>query len=675
MRHLRLVVGVAALLAPSFFSSPSSAGPSAAEHPFHRLVERERGPARLVARALRAGRAAELAPNVVRPPGFGSNPSALDCVHAKHDVTLDPKTGATSAVLELTVRAKGKALSSVGLVMDEGLALDVVTADGRSVVVKETPYSPVRLHEMSITPALQPGESTTLRVPYAGTLACGEYPESDSVMCAKGEDFSYFPHQSVIPYVYDPKDQTGGTALDSMTRDLVLRVPEGTDVIVSGERVSETTLDGKKVSTWIVDKPQSRGLGVYVLAGKLGLKAVPGRAVPTTFVFPSPESEVDQRLVAWSAPVLDFVEKASGRPLPFARSMTLVKLPASVKDPGTATFGMTLLSETYASAGSLMHEETWAHENAHLFWGIVVPETDAAESRLMSEGMATLTEIDYTWAAHFSGTDRDRYLARRFVPISLDVQALAKELPPVQLAPGDEMPADSGTLTYTTWAYFKTSMTLDHLRATIGDDVFARGLSSYIDKCSWVGCGPTDFRGVLEAASGKDLKPFFDRWVTASTRPTVNVGFAPVSGGADVELTKDDDAPMTLELWLGLDDGRRVKRRVDLAGRTTKVHVDAGAGAGAGAGVRTVSVSPRHDALVDVRSVVDGDLDFDGETDGIDLLRCTPLVGQTYRVSKTLGLWTVDSRFDPRCDVNGDNAIDESDIAAIQEHFGTMRTP
>src|SRR5690606_10953764 len=142
--------------------------------------------------------------------------------------------------------------------------------------------------------------------------------------------------------------------------------------------------------------------------------------------------------------------------------------------PGTATFGMTLLSETYARTGDLMHEETWAHENAHLFWGIVVPELDSLESRLMSEGMATLTEIDYTFARHFSGEDRDAYLARRFVPIGLDIRVLGKELPAVQLAPGEALTDEYRTNLYTLWAYYKTAATLDHLRVTLGDDVFAK---------------------------------------------------------------------------------------------------------------------------------------------------------------------------------------------------------
>jgi hypothetical protein len=653
------VAGAQASRAPSELTElGSSRG-----HPLARLVEGERGPALFIQKALQEG----MLRSVPFPRTLGESRSALDCVHARHEITLDPRTGDTVAHLDLEIRAVGRPLSSIGLSLDEGLHVGSVTADGRVAQVTDAVYSPARMIDIALSPALRPGESTVLHVPYDGTLACGTYPEGGGIVCSKGEDFSYFAHQSIIPYIFDAADPQG-TQLDAMTRDIVLRVPAGVDVVATGEKVSEQTDGDTTVSTWTIDHPLSRALGIYVFAGKLGLKPVPGRAVPTTFVFPNPEMPVDGRLVSWSAGVLDFVEQLGGGPLPFQRSMTLVRLPANVGDPGTATFGMTLLSDSYTRAGDLMHEETWAHENSHLFWGIVVPEASSAESRMMSEGLATLAQIDYSWSHHFSSVDRDTYLAHRFLPMGLDLREQGKGLPAIQLGIGEEHPDGLRTSLYTLWAYYKTSATLDHLRVTIGDDAFARGLTAYVKKCSYVGCRPDDFRSVLEETTGKNLLPFFDRWVHASSRPEVSIGFEPVASGADVELTKADELPMTLELWLRLDDGQLVKRRVDLAGRTTKVHVDTGAW------VRSVATSPRHDVMIDARSTVAGDLDFDGESDGFDVLRCTPLIGKKYKSAAAVGLWNIDEHFDPRCDVNGDLAIDDDDIAALAESFGTFRS-
>lgn len=628
------------------------------------LVERERAP--LV--TLRDDAVAFLSrPHVPRPPALADAISALDCEHAKHEITLDPATGATSATLELRVRAKGKALSSIGLSLDEGLEVGTVTANGRSASSVDAVFAPARVVRVDLSPPLEPGAETTLTVPYSGTLSCGASPDSGAVVCSKGSDFSYFAHRSIFPYIFDP-EAPGSFKLDALTRDVVLRVPSALDVVATGQRIAESIEGGEKVSTWVIDKPLSRIVGMYAFVGKLGKKEVSGRAVPTTLVFPTPEKPVDESLALWSSPALDFVEKTSGSKLPFERSLSLVRLPQAIRDPGTATFGMTLLSDSYARAGDLMYEETWAHENSHLFWGIVVPETDSVESRLMSEGMATLTELDYSFERHFAPESRDLYLARRVLPMGLDLRK-APDLPPIQLAPGMQLPDESRTSLYTLWAYYKTAATLDHLRVTVGEDVFSRALEGYIERCRYVGCRPDALREEIERASGEDLRPFFERWVSGSERPEVLVGFTPNATGADIDLTKPDDRPMTLELWLSLADGSTVKRRVDMRPRTSRVHVDTASP------VLRVSASPRHDVLVDVRSAVAGDLDFDGETDGFDILRCARAVGRKYEAKGAAGLWNVAETFDPRCDVDGDLAIDDEDLSRLAESFGRLRSP
>jgi hypothetical protein len=658
------------LLARAAAAAPSGTHPyvttqtaaAAQDHPLVRLVESERRSRRHV---VEAGSIT----GTPRPPALVEETSALDCEHAVHDIRIDPVGGATNATLDLRVRANGKPLASVGLTFDEGLQVLSANADGRAALVTQAIYTPTRVVRIALSPPLPAGESTVLHVAYGGVLACGSFPEGGAVLCTKSDEFSYFGQQSVYPHFFDPADPQSAT-LDALTRDITLRVPSDVDVVATGERLGETIEGGMRVSRWTIDRPLSRVLGMYLFAGKLGRLGVSGRSVPTTLVFPNLQPlPIDQRLVSWSKPVLDFVEHFAGVPLPFQRSLTLVRLPADVGDPGTATFGMTLLSETYARAGEIMHEETWAHENTHLFWGIIVPERSWLESRMMSEGLATLSEIDYTWSRHFASEDRDRYLARRFIPIGVDLRTMGKDLPPIAVAGNNWQVDGFHTAVYTMWAYTKTAATLDHLRVTLGEDVFAKALASYIAQCSYVGCSPTDFREVLERASGEDLRPFFDRWVTATSRPIVDVGFAAVEGGVDVELAKADAMPMTLELWLRLEGDRLVKQRVALKGRSTVVHIDTPAP------VRSVSVSPRHDLMVSSRSAVEGDLDFDGETDGADMIRCSRLFGKSYRSPNGLGLWNIEETFDPRCDLNDDLRIDDEDLDLLAKSFGKLRQP
>jgi hypothetical protein len=665
LRPLTFLLPVAFVLAPSVATAAPQVFANdevSHSHLLHRLVERERSP--LIARSDML-RSILVPRRVPRPRKFLSAPSSMDCEHARHDITLDPMTGATKGTFELRVRAVGAALEMISFALDEGLEVESVEATGRKALPATRVFAPTRVVQVTLAPPLEPGTTTVLTVPYSGNLSCAP-AENGAVVCSKGDGFSYFAQQSIFPFVFDPESPES-FSLDGLTRDLVLRVPAALDVVATGQKVSEIIDGPTKISTWSIDKPLSRVVGLYALVGKLGQKRVEGRSVPTTYVFPTPEKAIDEELVSWSAPALDFVEKVAGTNLPFDRGLSLVRLPQTIGDPGTATFGMTLLSDSYMKMGNLMYEETWAHENAHLFWGIVVPEADSLESRLMSEGMATLSELDYTYARHFASEDRDLYLARRFLPMGLDIRATEGELPPVQIPWGTPVPHEFRTQRYTLWAYYKSAAALDHLRVMLGEDVFSNVLSTYVARCSFVGCRPDALRAIATEKSGKDMQPFFDRWITGSEFPRVLVGFTPVSGGADLELTKPDERPMTLELWLGLADGTRVKHRVDLERRTSRLHLDTPAT------VLSVQANPRHDLLVDVRSAVEGDLDFDGETDGFDVLRCARLVGRSYASTGAVGLWNLEETFDTRCDVNGDLRIDDEDLALVTAQFGRLR--
>jgi hypothetical protein len=656
--HLRRSNVVAPILLALVGAAPPDRGDDdrARGELLHQLVERERLPTLL-------------APEIVRAAADGStsapSKSHLDCVDATHDITLDPTTGKTDASLELRVKAVEGALPAINFSIDEGLTAGKVTATGHAVDVDDDVFSPTRVVSVHLDPPLAVGEETVLTIPYSGTLSCKPSPAGTHT-CSKGSDFSYFAHQSIFPFIFDPATPSSFT-YDGLTRKIVLHVPSSEDVFVTGEKATETVDGDTKTSTWTIDKPLSRIVGMYALIGKLGKLHVEGRSVPTTFVFPKPEQDIDHDLVAWSSPALDFVEETTGRALPFDRGLSLVRLPKAIGDPGTATFGMTLLSDSYSRMGELLYEETWAHENTHLFWGIVVPETNSKESRLMSEGMATLTELEYTYARHFAEQDHDLYLARRFLPIALDIRAQAKDVPPIRVAPGAELNNDFRGPTYMLWAYYKTSAALDHLRVTLGEDVFTKAIASYLDRCQFVGCSPDALRDAASEASGKDMAPFFARWIDASERPRVEIGFTPDGSGADVELRKTDERPMTLELWIGTADGARRKQRVDLDGSSTHVHLDSPTT------VTTVAASPRHDALVDARSAVEGDLDFDGETDGFDILRCARSVGRSYTSNGATGLWNVSETFDPRCDLNDDFSIDDADLALLTAQFGKLR--
>ncbi|HVJ92935.1 MAG TPA: hypothetical protein VM580_24205, partial [Labilithrix sp.] len=266
VRPLIVLLPLTSALAPSLaLAGPPMASATEQAHLWQKLVENERAPAaaRTVALASEHFRG-----TLLRPPALADAPSALDCQHATHDITLHPTTGATSATLELRIRAVGKPLAAIGFSLDEGLAVDSVSATERSTSVSQAIFSPVRALSVGLSPALLPGEETTISLHYEGTLACAA-TDGGNPICSKSNDFSYFARESVFPYIYDP-ELPASLAFDGLTRDITLRVPAGLDVVATGQRVSETLEGTTKVSRWSIDKPLSRVVAMYALAGTLG---------------------------------------------------------------------------------------------------------------------------------------------------------------------------------------------------------------------------------------------------------------------------------------------------------------------------------------------------------------------------------------------------------------------
>ncbi|MFB6098691.1 MAG: M1 family metallopeptidase [Salinibacter sp.] len=69
--------------------------------------------------------------------------------------------------------------------------------------------------------------------------------------------------------------------------------------------------------------------------------------------------------------------------------------------------------------------------------------------------------------------------------------------------------------------YQKGAWVLHMLRREIGLETFWTGLRTYYDRYQHQNASTRDFRAVMEAVSGRDLKPFFDQWTRRSGHPVI----------------------------------------------------------------------------------------------------------------------------------------------------------
>ncbi|HXD79108.1 MAG TPA: M1 family aminopeptidase, partial [Puia sp.] len=144
------------------------------------------------------------------------------------------------------------------------------------------------------------------------------------------------------------------------------------------------------------------------------------------------------------------------------------------------------------------------HELAHQWFGNAVTESTWDDAWL-SEGFATYFTLLYR--EHSYG--HDDYVtglinARKMVYAYDD-----KESPfPIVADRTAELAPVTNVITYQKGAWF-----LHMLRDSIGSEDFQRGIRSYYSHFMNSNASTADFRREMEAASGKDLGPFFDQWL------------------------------------------------------------------------------------------------------------------------------------------------------------------
>ena len=63
--------------------------------------------------------------------------------------------------------------------------------------------------------------------------------------------------------------------------------------------------------------------------------------------------------------------------------------------------------------------------------------------------------------------------------------------------------------------YFRGALVLHTLRVDLGEDAFWTAVRSYLHNRAWKGARTENLRAAMEAASGKDLRKFFETRIYA----------------------------------------------------------------------------------------------------------------------------------------------------------------
>jgi aminopeptidase N len=374
-----------------------------------------------------------------------------------------------------------------------GMTVSAVSADGASLAFAH------RDNALTITlpRRFDAGQRLRLQIAYAGVPASGL-----KIANNKHGDRTFFSDnwpdkaRNWLPTVDHPYDKA--------TSEMIVTAPAHYQVISNGLLVEETDLPGgRRLTYWRQSVPIAPWLYVLGVA-RFAVQHVDtfqGKAIQT-WVY---AQDRDAGFYDFAVPTRDALEFYSDKVGPFSYE----KL-ANVQS-NSVSGGMESASAIFYSEGSVVGDRNvrWRnvviHEIAHQWFGNAVTESDWDDVWL-SEGFATYFTLLYIEHAY----GRDEFLSglqdsrRRILEFD-------KQRPDYRVV-HDNL-SDMSQVT-TGQIYQKGAWILHMLRGIMGDEAFWAGIRSYYRAHQDGHATTADFRGEMERASGKDLRVFFDQWLT-----------------------------------------------------------------------------------------------------------------------------------------------------------------
>ncbi|MFN3840750.1 MAG: M1 family metallopeptidase [Cyclobacteriaceae bacterium] len=349
---------------------------------------------------------------------------------------------------------------------------------------------------------------------------------------------------------------------DKAQVEFMVVAPPHYDVVANGARVEQSFLNSKqKLTHWreevdIPTKVMVIGVARFAIqhAGNVGNIPV------ESWVYPQ-NKEAGFSDYQPAVKVLDFFNRFIG---PYSYE----KL-ANVQST-TIYGGMENASNIFyyenSVTGKAEIENLIAHEIAHQWFGNSASEKDWHHVWL-SEGFATYfthvyNEFMYGTAKLKEGLQKDRTTV---------IQHCLRAPAPVI----DTRITDYPKL-LSPHVYQRAGWVLHMLRQEVGDDAFWTGIRTYYNRFQNANALTSDFRQVMEEASGKSLSNFFSQWLEETSLPELNSQWAYNPASKTLTVTIEQAQPgrvfdLSLDLAICPISGEPAIETVKINQKTTKI--------------------------------------------------------------------------------------------------------
>lgn len=358
---------------------------------------------------------------------------------------------------------------------------------------------------------------------------------------------------------------------DKATVTWRVEVPADYVVIANGTRTKVDTLARNRVAWhYRMDDPIPT-YGMVLGAGRLAIIPLTpaGCATPcipqTAWAYPQ-DSAYAARAFANAPAIMEYFVGLFG-PFPYP---SLAHVQSSTIFGGSENATAIFYAQQLYPRGAV-GEDLIAHEMAHQWYGDAVTESDWHHLWL-SEGFATYLEALWIGKSQGDAAFRDD-MRKNAESVFWKGGAAGKPTPnPVTERPIIDPEATNLMGLLNTNNYPKGAWVLHQLRGVVGDSAFFRGMRTFYERYRDSTALSSDFRRVMEEASGQDLEWIFRELLTLPGYPMLTVRWKHAGGSLTLDIEQVQPEAWGVRRLPGLVigvDGERVV--VDVRDRRTSV--------------------------------------------------------------------------------------------------------
>jgi hypothetical protein len=286
-----------------------------------------------------------------------------------------------------------------------------------------------------------------------------------------------------------------------VTFNLQVKLPREWDAVSQGERTLRVRRGGTTSVRWESPEPQEE---IFIVAAPFLEYTRPvGRVEPMVFLR-TPDEELANKYLEATVSYLAMYEKLIG-PYPYKKF-------ALVENFWETGFGMpsfTLLGPKIIRFPFILHS-SYPHEILHNWWGNgVFPNYTEGN---WAEGLTAYLSDHLIKEMRGNGVAYRQETLQKY----LDYVLHGRDFPLTQFRSRHSSSSEAV-------GYGKSLMFFHMLRQYLGDETYARTLQDFFQKNKFKLASFEDLRRSFEKVSGKDMKIYFDQWLTRAGGPELRV--------------------------------------------------------------------------------------------------------------------------------------------------------